>query len=201
MLKKTKPVRSFSGIKFITNATNKKHLAEDFSHKCAYCDDLDAYSCSYRSFQVEHFAPFSKFPHLEFNYSNLLYACPWCNRAKWDLWPSEDSNVNVVENQGFIDPCDAEYYEHLERTLDGKLIWKTELGKYMHNALKLFLKRHEVIFNVERLEEARNRLQCSIEKENALGYDVQKKEKLLAALDNEFFLYFKQLREINSQGT
>ena len=41
MLKKEVPVRSYTGEKWRTNATNKKYLAIDFNHRCAYCDDLD----------------------------------------------------------------------------------------------------------------------------------------------------------------
>lgn len=33
------PVRSYSGEKWKTNRTNKKYLALDFEHRCAYCDD------------------------------------------------------------------------------------------------------------------------------------------------------------------
>lgn len=201
MLKKIKPVRSHYGMAYRTQPTNKKHLAEDFSHRCAYCDDLDALSSSYRSFQVEHFAPFSKFPQLEFDYGNLLYACPWCNRAKWDIWPSDKPDVNVVGNEGFIDPCDDEYHTHLDRAADGKIVWKTPLGQYMYKTLKLFLRRHEIIYNVERLEDARNRLQTNIDQEKANGKDVPQKEALLVILDREFFDYFRQLKEINSQNT
>lgn len=196
-----KPVRNYHGVAYRTKSINKKHLAEDFSHRCAYCDDLDVLSCSYRSYQVEHFAPYTKFPNLEFDYDNLLYACPWCNRAKWDTWPSDKSDVNFVGDEGFIDPCDDEYYTHLGRDCDGKIVWKTPLGKYMHRTLKLFLRRHEIIYNVERLEDARNRLQLNIDQEKVEGKDVGKKEAFLAVLDREFFDYFRQLKEINSKNT
>lgn len=43
MLREKKPIRSYHGEQFRTNPTNKKHLAEDFGHRCAYCDDLDTY--------------------------------------------------------------------------------------------------------------------------------------------------------------
>lgn len=41
MLREKRPIRSYHGEQFHTNPTNKKHLAEDFGHRCAYCDDLD----------------------------------------------------------------------------------------------------------------------------------------------------------------
>lgn len=101
MLREKKPIRSYHGEQFRTNPTNKKHLAEDFGHRCAYCDDLDTYGGGYRAYHVEHFAPKEKFPALRFDYDNLLYACPWCNRAKWDIWPSNDPKINVVGKEGF----------------------------------------------------------------------------------------------------
>ena len=119
MLREKKPIRSYHGEQFRTNPTNKKHLAEDFGHRCAYCDDLDTYGGGYRAYHVEHFAPKEKFPALRFDYDNLLYACPWCNRAKWDIWPSNDPKINVVGKEGFIDPCSEEYDQHLERLADG----------------------------------------------------------------------------------
>lgn len=64
MLREKKPIRSYHGEQFRTNPTNKKHLAEDFGHRCAYCDDLDTYGGGYRAYHVEHFAPKEKFPAL-----------------------------------------------------------------------------------------------------------------------------------------
>lgn len=194
MLKRVKPVRSYHGIAFSTTDTNRKYLAKDFSHRCAYCDDLE--NISRRRFEVEHFAPKSKFPHLEFDYDNLLYACPWCNRAKWDTWPSDRSNVNVVGDEGFIDPCDDEYCRHLDRDGSGKIIWKTQLGKYMYNTLKLYLKIHEINYNIERLYEARGRLQVDINREQVEGKVSTEKKSLLLELDEKFFSYFNLWMEI-----
>ena len=64
------PVRSYSGEKWKTNRTNKKYLALDFEHRCAYCDDWDKYNGGMRSYHVEHFAPKEKFPELKFTYDN-----------------------------------------------------------------------------------------------------------------------------------
>ena len=39
-----------------------------------------------------------------------------------------------------IDPCTKEYYKHLDRDEEtGNIIFKTELGKYMYNKMKLYL--------------------------------------------------------------
>ncbi len=114
MLKKEVPVRSYTGEKWITNKTNKKYLAIDFKHRCAYCDDLDNINNGQSSYAVEHFAPKAKFPELEFTYDNLLYACRFCNSSKGDDWPSDSPTKNVVGECGYIDPCNNEYFEHLD---------------------------------------------------------------------------------------
>lgn len=198
MLKKEIPIRSYTGEKWITNETNKKYLAIDFKHRCAYCDDLDNIYNGQASYAVEHFAPKSKFPQLRYVYDNLLYACRFCNTSKYDDWPSDSPSINVVGECGYIDPCTKEYYEHLDRDDNtGRIFYKTELGKYMYNHLKLYLKRHSIIFMVEKLLVKRNELEESIAKDVKKGIDVSIKEQTLLALDNEFFSYYGQLCEEN----
>lgn len=194
MLKKEVPVRSYTGEKWITNTTNKKYLAIDFNHRCAYCDDLDSAYGGQASYDVEHFAPKGKFPQLKYTYDNLLYACRFCNTSKSDDWPSDSSSINVVGECGYIDPCTDEYYKHLDRDDNtGCIYYKTELGKYMYEHLKLYLKRHSAIFMVEKLYKKREELKDSIEKDAEKGVDVSTKQQTLIALDNEFFSYYGQL--------
>ena len=127
------PVRSYSGDKWKTNKTNKKYLAQDFDHRCAYCDDWDKYNGGMRSYHVEHFAPKEKFPDLEYTYDNLLYACPYCNEAKSDKWPSDKAEISVVGDKGFVDPCTAEYYAYIYRNEDIYTVMKTEVSAIMVN--------------------------------------------------------------------
>ena len=148
-VKKERPKHKYSGIKWTKNSTNKKHLAIDFNGRCAYCDDRDFYYGGTRSFQVEHFAPKGKFPALKYVYENLLYSCPYCNRAKSDAWPSDDSSVNIVDNEGFVNPCSDEYDQHLERIPSGEIIARTKLGTYMRTKLKLYLRRHVLFFKID----------------------------------------------------
>lgn len=70
----------------------KKHLAKDFSHRCAYCDERDALTGAYSSYHVEHFVPKEKFPDLKFLYENLLYSCSFCNCSKNDDWAGSDAS-------------------------------------------------------------------------------------------------------------
>lgn len=187
MLREKRPIRSYHGEQFHTNPTNKKHLAEDFGHRCAYCDDLDTYGGGYRAYHVEHFAPKEKFPALQFDYDNLLYSCPWCNRSKWDRWPSDDSKVNTVGEEGFIDPCSEEYDKHLERQSDGSIAGITPLGKYMHSTLQLYLKRHAIVHNVDKLNRKRKELEASIAVDKRSGKDCSKKEAALQLVKKDFF--------------
>lgn len=146
-VKQKNPQRSYTGIMWRTNRENKKRLINDFEHRCAYCDDLDKYGGGSKVYHVEHFAPKEKFPELKFQYDNLLYACPFCNISKSNKWPSDSSTVAVVGNKGFIDPCTYEYEKHLGRHTSGEIYYKTALGKYMFYEMKLYLQRHQLIYN------------------------------------------------------
>ncbi len=190
MIREKIPSRSYHGIAFRTQSTNKKHLSDDFEHRCAYCNDRDVYGGGYRAYQVEHFAPKVKFPDLEYDYDNLLYACPWCNRAKWDHWPSDNSQVCVVGEEGFIDPCTSEYDKHLERMPNGAIRGITPLGMYMWKTLKLYLDRHEIIYNVDKLDKKRLELKNSIAEDRECGRDCHEKEEALRAIEKDFFTYF-----------
>ena len=201
MLKKQLPERSYHGTTFVTMHINKKHLAKDFLHRCAYCDDLDLYGGGYRAYQVDHFAPQTKFPKLAYDYDNLLYACPWCNRAKWDAWPSEDPTINVVGDCGFIDPCTEEYNSHLTRAEDGSINAITPLGKYIYQTLHLYLKRHEIVHNVDKLKEKIDELKASISADEDLGKDCSKKKESLKVLQDGFFRYYDLWEEVSQEIT
>ena len=199
MLRVKIPIRSYHGEQSHTNSTNKKHLARDFGHRCAYCDDLDSYGGGYRAYHVEHFAPKEKFPELQFNYDNLLYSCPWCNRAKWDTWPSDDPQINIVGEEGFVDPCTLDYDTHLKRLSDGSIIGVTPLGEYMRKTLKLYLKRHAIVHNVDKLKKARKELQASITNDKRRGKDCTKKEIALQLVTEVFFEYFDMWEEVSKE--
>lgn len=197
-IKRERPIHKFSGEKWTTNPTNKKYLAIDFKGRCAYCDDLDFYYGGQRSFHVEHFAPKEKFPALKYVYENLLYSCPYCNSAKSDTWPSDDPAINVVGDTGFVSPCSDEYDQHLERNSSGKIVSKTNLGKYMIENLKLFLYRHELFFKLEQVEEKKSLLENTIAKEKINGKDVSIKQAALDSLKDDFFKYYAEWKRINT---
>ena len=65
------------------------------------------------------------------DYSNLVYSCKFCNNNKLSKWPSKDADIPILDNKGFVDPCDKNYDIHLYRMTDGGIMWKTDLGKWM----------------------------------------------------------------------
>lgn len=190
LLKRKIPKHSYSGKKWITNKTNKKYLAIDFDHHCAYCDDKDKYGGGQLAYQVEHFAPESKFPDLRHTYENLLYACPYCNRSKSDTWVSNDSAISVIGNKGFVSPCNDEYYKHLIRNNDGTISATSELGEYMRKQLKLYLKRHSIIYMLEQVDERCEQLEERIKEENDKGNDTTTLKTAYADVAMELRQYY-----------
>ena len=137
---------------------------------------------------------------IRYDYDNLLYACPWCNRAKWDIWPSDNSKINVVDSEGFIDPCTEEYDKHLIRLPDGSISGITPLGKYMRKTLQLYLKRHEIIHNLDKLKRKRDELKNSVAKDKLQGKECRKKEAALQLITESFFEYFNLWEKISQES-
>lgn len=189
-IKQKMPCRSYTGVKWITNKSNKEHLIVDFDHKCAYCDDSDKYAGGSKMYHIEHFAPKEKFPELEFTYDNLLYACPYCNISKSNKWPSNDSNINVVGYEGFVDPCTQEYNAHLNRREDGSIYYISPLGEYMYYELKLYLQRHQLIYNLSRVHMKLRDVRKEIDRRESLQKPVEDLKKLYKDLCVVFYEYF-----------
>ncbi|HHP1041284.1 HNH endonuclease [Bacillus sp. JKS001846] len=194
-IKIKQPVRTHTGEIWRTNKSNKKYLAKDFDNKCAYCDDLDIYSGGYNVYHVEHFAPKEKFKELEFTYDNLLYSCPYCNISKSNKWIGSSPKENIIGNKGFIDPCTDEYYKHLERNMEGKIIYKTLLGKYMYEELKLYLKRHKIFYNLEKIRIKKNLLKEKIVEKKNKNEDYVELEEFYKELCVVFCEYYDLIFE------
>lgn len=146
---KLKPERSAAGrhLEYGKKET-KRQLAKDFNCCCGYCGDAHYYTGGVNSFHIDHFAPKSKFPDDCNQYNNLVYSCPYCNISKSDKWVGATISENIVDGVGFVDPCSLEYSEHLGRNEDGSIIYKTSIGKYMYNELKLYLERHKILYQL-----------------------------------------------------
>lgn len=194
-IKQKMPKKSYTGIVWRTNRSNKKRLINDFEHKCAYCDDLDRYSGGSKMYHVEHFAPKEKFPELEYTYDNLLYACPFCNISKSNKWPSNSSKISVVGNEGFVNPCTSEYDLHLGRRENGEIYYLTPLGEYMFYELKLYLQRHELIYNLERVHLKLKEVKIEIDRREAVHKPAEELKMLYKELCVVFYEYYDAFSE------
>jgi hypothetical protein len=111
----------------------KPDLQTDFHFHCGYCGSYDGFRHTY--FEVDHFVPkslFEKNTNISYcQYDNLVYSCKFCNNKKLAQWPSNDETIHNIKNEGFVDPCNPDYDNHLKRTEKGSIRWKTDLGKWM----------------------------------------------------------------------
>ena len=132
--------------------THKSLLRRDFRCRCGYCNGPDQYFGGRNGAHIDHFAPKSKFPELENEYGNLVYACPTCNHAKADKWYG--NRVDTPNNglKGFVDPCDPALDKHLGRCEEGRIVGLTDLGNFIADTLKLRMVRHQYIWQLSKLE-------------------------------------------------
>ena len=161
-----KPVRTCSKV-YANYPSFKPYLREDFNRRCGYCDCDDYHSGGSRGYQIDHFKPKDKFIELKEEYSNLVYSCPYCNRAKWSKW----------KDDGFVDPCEDEYESHLYRNEKGMICYSTERGRYIFEEMNLGMERHEIIWMIRKLEVQKGLLKDKLDK---LG---QVHDKRFEALD------------------
>jgi uncharacterized protein (TIGR02646 family) len=173
----------------------KRDLVVDFQHRCGYCDGHDSYSGGYKNFHIDHFAPKKKFPHLEHSYSNLVYACFYCNNAKSDHWPSNSHDVSVVGNSGFVDPCSDDYDTHLLRAENGEIVPLTPLGNYMFDTLHLGLKRHSIIWATEELFRLIDEIEEILQKAGPFSKEAKVLESAYNCLLREYRTSMKHFRE------
>ncbi len=170
----------------------KPYLRSDFSKRCGYCDDIDTLCGGARGFHIDHFRPRSPFNHLSNEYNNLVYACPYCNGAKSNDWPSGKEDIAVLDDgRGYIDPCDLDFDKHFERHNNGRIRPKTEIGKYMYKQLKLGLRRHQLAWAREQLGNSLRELLDELEKTELDSNTpvVVEAKNHLTRLIAEFFKY------------
>jgi len=167
----------------------KPYLRKDFNQRCGYCDDLDFYSGGTRGFHIDHFRPRSikQFEVLKQTYSNLIYSCSYCNGAKSNKW---------IDNCGFIDPTEIEYDSHLHRNSNGKIEYKTKQGQYIYENLKLGLKRHELLWCIEKLNEQRDAISLK-SKELGEGHENELEHlRSLRDIQDIISKYFGMFRDV-----
>ena len=104
----------------------KPDLEKIYHGKCAYCESSPGPSAAG---EVEHYRPFKSYWWLVFEWSNLLFSCPTCNRKKSNKFPVKnekrritrpdyanlrvDSNALIEEEPLLLNPESDDPREHL----------------------------------------------------------------------------------------
>lgn len=158
-----------------THRDHRDDLKRDFNSRCGYCDDIDTWRVIW--FEIDHFIPEkilkSKTPQ---DYSNLVYSCRSCNNAKRANWPSNDENIPIVNNEGFIDPCEDEFQNQFSRESDGSITPNTEIGSWMYLKLKLHKPQHQIIWTISLIDDMIDEIEGKI---NGANVDQAIKDSLL----------------------
>lgn len=176
-------------------------LQDDFFNRCGYCNDADAYMGGRRGMQIDHFVPKKKFGTVfeVHAYSNLVYSCFYCNNNKSDDWVTDDPNlpISIDALTGYIHPRDLQYDLAFKRSEDGDILPQNDVSKYMYKVLCLGLKRHKLIFLLEKLYNLYEEVMGQIEDINTGAEDqiklTEKMEKVSAAFMRYFSMFRKEL--------
>ncbi len=110
-------------------STYLSDLENDFAGICGYCGKKRCLSS--QDYEIDHFVPQKIDTDRKNDYSNLVYSCIICNRAKSKKWPTGDKSISHNGNEGFQDPATEEYDSHLARDESGIIIPLTPVGDYM----------------------------------------------------------------------
>ncbi|MDR7130181.1 uncharacterized protein (TIGR02646 family) [Algoriphagus sp. 4150] len=128
-------------------------IREDFNQRCGYCDSFDLRRSN--DFEIDHWRPKRVLRNISQNdYSNLAYACKSCNRSKSGKWPSNNEDIDIINDQGFIDPTSDDYSRHFAKCNNGEIYWVTPLGKWMYNELSLYNVQHSILWLLEKIRNA-----------------------------------------------
>jgi len=135
----------------------KDHLARDFNHKCGYTDCYDFWFGGKNNFHIDHFIPWKNYPTkpgLKTDYQNLVYCCSYVNILK----SNDETN--------YIDPCNTDFNDHFIRDNVGNIlpVETSPAANYMYKKLKLFLKRYQLIWMLEKIKDKIEAIDLAIKK-------------------------------------
>ncbi len=139
------PVRT-SQNKYTNYRLFKSELAADFSNRCGYTNCQDFWFGGQTNFHIDHFIPWKKhhekFPNLKTDYSNLVYSCSFVNILKSD------------DEGNYLDPVSVNFNDHFNRDQYGMIMANPDSEKalYMHKRLKLYLRRYQIIWMLDKLD-------------------------------------------------
>ena len=174
----------------------KPYLAEDFHHRCAYCNLLDTEITSY--FEVDHFVPVAEieqhpsFSYLKNDYQNLVYSCRNCNSAKSDIFEG-DICKNPYENEKFYEPEKNDYNDIFYRNNIGTICSNDIKGKNMIVDLKLYRPINNIAWICEQLDMLSEKLHRLVDAET----DPERKTIIKDAA-YEALYYYKVCKKIHT---
>lgn len=173
----------------------KDFLAEDFNHRCAYCNLLDNEITSF--FEIDHFVPqaeINKYPSCSYlinDYENLIYACRNCNGEKSDLFEG-NLETNPYGNERFYNPVKTDYNTVFYRNKCGTICSNDDKGKSMIVDLKLYRPINNLAWICEQLDILTDKLHVLEEKETD-----EERKKIIKEAELEALRYYKQCKKIH----
>lgn len=130
---------------------HKPTLEKNFRNKCGYCNDNDIWRNTY--YEIDHYIPKGYLTEKEKKeYWNLIYSCRYCNNSKRAKWPTKDRDKENDGKEGFVSPYSKDYDLLFIRNEEGTIIPQSDLAKWMHKNLHLGLKRHSLIWQLEKID-------------------------------------------------
>lgn len=146
-------------------------LRLDFQNRCGYCGGSHDVI---RDFEIDHFIPRSKFeklePTLDNKYENLVYSCKKCNRAKGGKYNGR--NTAPLKNEAFYDPSVTDFNNVFYRNQNGVICSDDAKGLKMIIELKLHRPVYALVWKIEQLSGALNRL-GGIQTKNLEFYQIK----------------------------
>jgi hypothetical protein len=143
-------------------------LRQEFSHACGYCHSREPELGGSEAFHVDHYKPQSKFPHLVCKYTNLIYACRYCNRFKSNYWPRF---TEKIQGKYILNPRVDNFKEHLNQS---SFAWTGITTKGKWTVFKLRLDSDDLIRRRKdrlSIENAINRLEVILS-QSKLGLNI-----------------------------
>lgn len=122
----------------------RNEIREDSQYRCVYCDihELEMWHHTETRDQrmtLDHFRPKSLYTSLEHDPTNLVLACPTCNKKKSDDWPAygKPHGGSIDGSAGYVDPFSHDRKDYFEIQSNGELKAKKPPANYMIRVLLL----------------------------------------------------------------
>lgn len=106
----------------------KDNIEEDCNFTCVYCD-ITLSEIGGEGLQLDHFKPINNFNNLKNNPTNLVTACPKCNRLKSDNWPKSPLK--------FLNPFQTNRVANFKILYDGKIKSNNDSAEYQIQLMSL----------------------------------------------------------------